>query len=85
LIAKRLKALRAAANKTYKQVAKDIGVAESTYREWEQGRQIRGEPYQALANSLNSSISYILTGQTNAAADELARAEEIIRNVRLML
>lgn len=47
------------------QVAKAVGVSISTYREWENGRSIRGEPYFELAKVLQVSLLELLTGITN--------------------
>lgn len=41
----RLKRLRSQAGLTAEQVAKKLKFATSTYREWEYGRAIQGEPY----------------------------------------
>jgi transcriptional regulator with XRE-family HTH domain len=43
-----------------KDVAKSIGVAESTYREWENGRKIQGEPYVLISQILNISVGELL-------------------------
>ena len=48
---------------TLKEVAPAIGVAVSTYREWEYGRVIKGEPYSALAGVFEVGVSELLIGQ----------------------
>lgn len=40
--------------------AKKIGVSQSTYREWEYGRAISGEPYAKIASLLGLSLSELL-------------------------
>ncbi|MBY0385110.1 helix-turn-helix transcriptional regulator, partial [bacterium] len=40
--------------------AKEIGVSQSTYREWEYGRAISGEPYAKIASLLGLSLSELL-------------------------
>ncbi len=85
MIDKRLRELRQKTGKTPRQVATEIGVSESTYREWEIGRKIRGEPYAALARALNSSVSFIITGESPPIFDELLQIEEAIKNIRLRL
>ncbi len=55
-IAKRLKKLREARHLTIKEAATLIGVPQTTYREWEYGRAIRGEPYIRIAKAFNISL-----------------------------
>lgn len=59
----RLKRLRKQTHLTAKEVAHRLGVATSTYREWEMGRAIRGEPYPALCEVLNVSLHELLLGE----------------------
>lgn len=67
--AKRLKYKREKAGLSMKEVARLIGVSESTYREWEYGREIRGEkPYEKLALVLQTSLSELVTGKTSKSA-----------------
>lgn len=53
----RLKKLRLRAAFSQKQVAERAGVSASTYRDWEYGKKIKGEPYADLASALNVSIT----------------------------
>jgi transcriptional regulator with XRE-family HTH domain len=39
-----------------RETAKLIGVPETTYREWEYGRAIRGEPYLKIARAFGISV-----------------------------
>lgn len=55
-MSKKLKRLREARNLTIKETAKLIGVPESTYREWEYGRAIRGEPYLKISRTFNITL-----------------------------
>ncbi len=41
-------------------LARLINVPETTYREWEYGRAIRGEPYVKLAKALGVSLEDLL-------------------------
>jgi transcriptional regulator with XRE-family HTH domain len=59
----RLRRLRMKKKYTMKSVAQLIGVPETTYREWEYGRMIQGQPYVALANVLEVSIAELLAGR----------------------
>jgi len=60
---KRLKAYRLKRNLSQKQVADLVGISASTYRDWEYGKQIKGEPYAKLAQALGTTISELLGGQ----------------------
>ncbi len=62
-ISKRLKRLRDGRKLTVKQIAALIGVSPSTYREWEYGRAIQGEPYPRLAEAFGVSLHYLITGE----------------------
>ena len=62
-LGQRLKRLREEKAISIKEVAEKIGVPLTTYREWEHGRKIVGEPYAALANLLGVSIYELITGE----------------------
>lgn len=62
---KRLRRLRTAQKITMKELAQKIGVPVSTYREWEYGRSIVGEPYPRLADALRVSLSELLLGDAH--------------------
>ena len=68
-IGNRLRRIRMARGLTTKEVAQAAGVAVSTYREWEYGRAIQGEPYVALSRVLGVSLLELLTGAAPAAQD----------------
>lgn len=77
--AQRLKRLRSISNLTSTQVAMELGISPSTYREWEYGRQITGLPYAKLAQVFNVSLSHLLTGEENQAKiSELENIELIL-------
>ena len=42
-----------------REAAHRTGVPETTYREWEYGRQIRGEPYRKIAEAFNISVGML--------------------------
>ncbi len=52
----RLKKFRLRAKLSQRQAAKKIGVPESTYREWEYGSEIRGEPYPQIASAFGVTL-----------------------------
>lgn len=81
----RLRALRTSQSLSISEVAKATGVAESTYRDWEYGRQIMGEPYEKLAKVFNTSLSFLMTGESHEFATDLERIERIVRNLKTKL
>ncbi|MBX3032963.1 MAG: helix-turn-helix transcriptional regulator [Bdellovibrionaceae bacterium] len=78
---KRLKRLREAHDPplTMRQAAHFVGVPESTYREWEYGRKIRGvEPYVKIAKAFGVSLDELL-GAENAPESSIEQdIEDII-------
>src|SRR5215210_2393081 len=84
---RRLRRLRMRSGKTASQVAREIGVPVSTYRDWENGRAIKGEPYLEISRSLNISINELFTGAVASThglsekVSELCRLSEEIKKV----
>lgn len=63
-LGKRLQMLRKARGWSVREIAGQLGVPETTYREWEYGRAIQGEgPYQKLSELLSISIFELITGK----------------------
>jgi transcriptional regulator with XRE-family HTH domain len=60
-----------------KEVASALGVPVTTYREWEYGRKIVGEPYAALAQIFEISVYELITG-------EKISNEEIAINIKVI-
>jgi transcriptional regulator with XRE-family HTH domain len=63
-ISEKMKKYRISLNLKANEAAQRIGVAESTYRDWENGRKIQGEPYQLIADALDISILELLGIET---------------------
>jgi transcriptional regulator with XRE-family HTH domain len=63
-IAVTIKARRIKLNLSVKDVASKLGVAESTYRDWENGRKIQGEPYLELSKILNLPLGELFGVET---------------------
>jgi transcriptional regulator with XRE-family HTH domain len=66
----RLKRLRKLKKLSVRKVAQAVGVSESTYREWEYGRSIQGEPYEKLSSVLGVSLTELMTGK-QISSDQL--------------
>lgn len=77
----RLRLLRKQRGLTIKQVAGFVGVPLSTYREWEYGRAIQGEPYVKIAEVLSVSLSELMTGRKEHS-EVLAELEQIEKHVK---
>lgn len=86
-LAERLKRLRLKRGLSVTEVARAIGVATSTYREWEQGRKIKGEPYQKLAELFEVALSELLTGfgGKKAILEDLRVIEKAVERIRMHL
>lgn len=78
----RLRRLREGRGITMRELAKQVAVPETTYREWERGRAIRGQPYVALALALGVSVRELLTGEATHKPDLLQALEHLEGAVR---
>lgn len=58
----RLRRLRETKGIKVKEMSLLLGVSVSTYRDWEYGRAIKGEPYPKMAEILSVSLQELLTG-----------------------
>lgn len=84
-IHQRLRAYRKAKGYTIAEVAQKSGIPASTYKEWENGRQIRGEPYLILAEIFQVSLHELITGKKRAdqrTLERLAQIESEISSLR---
>ena len=84
-LGERLRYLRTQRNLSISEVARYVGVSVSTYREWEYGRGIKGEPYLKLAILFDVNLTYLLTGKDSEVFEQLEEIEKIVRNIRLFL
>lgn len=91
-LGKRIQTLRVNKGLSQKAVAEKLGIAASTYRDWEYGKQIKGEPYLALAQVLQVSLTELMTGNTEVTTSKIMQdlreiqriVESIQKNVVLM-
>jgi transcriptional regulator with XRE-family HTH domain len=77
----RLRRLRKNSGFTIRDLAKKISVPESTYREWEYGRGVRGQPYLKLADALEVSVYELLGGSAKNKASVMARFHDVEKAV----
>ena len=85
-LSKRLQVLRLKQGFSQKEVADQLGIAPSTYRDWEYGKQIKGEPYVDLAGVFQVSLTELLTGNkgdisTKILAD-LKQIERVVESIK---
>lgn len=59
---KRLRRLREGKNLSISEVSRMTKIPISTYREWEYGREIKGEPYLKLAEVFGVTLHELITG-----------------------
>ncbi len=81
----RLKFLRQRKGSSVAEVAEFIEVGPSTYRDWEYGRKINGEPYILLARYFEVSLSFLLTGKVIEIDLILNQIEEHVKSIRTSL
>lgn len=84
-LSERLKKLRMEKNLSLNEVARMIGVSPSTYRTWENGAEIRGEPYVKLAKAFSVSLTHLITGEVHDTEIKLHEIEKIISEIRANL
>lgn len=69
---------------TIRNVAEKIGVPATTYRDWEYGNAITGEPYVKLAEVFEISIYELLTGNRpdrNKIIEDMAEVIELQKKI----
>ena len=84
-IGMRMQRLRVQQDLSVKEVALKAGVPLSTYRDWENGREIKGEPYVKIAEALNVSLYTLMTGESanpSTIYGELDKIEQACRALR---
>ena len=60
---KKLKILREDSGLSIKKIAQSLNISPSTYREWEYGRKIQGEPYLAICQLYQISLNELFSNQ----------------------
>jgi transcriptional regulator with XRE-family HTH domain len=84
IFGQRLKALRIARKLKAEEVALLLGVAPSTYREWENGRAVTGQPYVEMANAFRVGIHELMgiSDPRTKILCKLTEIEAIIQDIR---
>jgi transcriptional regulator with XRE-family HTH domain len=84
----RLRRLRTDRNLSAADMARLIGVAPTTYREWEKGRGLVAPPLLKMSEVLAISVTELLSGEKpelNESIERLREIETLVRQVRLKL
>lgn len=91
-LSKNLRKLRTSKGMTIKKCADFIGVSSSTYRDWEYGRSINGEPYQRIAELFDVGLAQLfgkeeseLLSRINDLQKRLQQSLEDIKLIKSML
>jgi transcriptional regulator with XRE-family HTH domain len=85
LMGQRLKQYRTSKGFTAVKVARKLGIAISTYRRWEEGAMISGEPYVKLANIFGVSLHELFGLETSRKAilDDISEIERLLERIKL--
>ncbi len=85
-LGKRLQTFRYLKGLSTREVARQVGVSVSTYRDWENGRSIKGEPYSELARVLGVHVLEVLEGRKPGDVyEDLLAIEKILDRAKLKL
>lgn len=76
-IGQRIKNRRLECEISLKELSDKASIPLSTLREWEAGRQIKGEPYEKIARALEMSLVELLTGHKPKHRELLIKIHQI--------
>lgn len=79
----RLLRLRKKRGLTLKQMAQEIGVPTSTYRDWEYNETLRGNYYMKISKVLKVSLYELITGEKPNNQRVLQILEEVENKINL--
>ncbi|MBK8201501.1 MAG: helix-turn-helix transcriptional regulator [Bdellovibrionales bacterium] len=80
----RLRRLRLDRDLSIEEVARGLGISSSTYREWENGRAIRGEPYVKMRDFFQVSLEELMTGKKGDQEKILGEIDTIERHINVI-
>ncbi len=83
-ISKRLRTFRLISGLSMREAAKRIGVPETTYREWEYGRAIRGEPYIRIARTFGVSLDTLFANNISSRQPTEHDFDRIISEIQAL-
>lgn len=77
----RLRRLRKMRNLTASEFAKQIGIAQSTYSDWENGRGLKIPPYLTMSQVLAIPVTELITGHKPAISELYELIAQIEHNI----
>ena len=80
---KRLKAHRLKKDISASEMARLIGVPITTYRDWEAGREIQGQPYLKISEALGISLYELMTVEN--PKEKIVQGIEMIESILKMI
>ncbi|MGE3263341.1 MAG: helix-turn-helix transcriptional regulator [Bacteriovoracia bacterium] len=80
----RLKQFRVLAKLSQREAAHRIGVPESTYREWEYGNAILGEPYPRVAKVFNVTLNELFGVSDSMERSATEEIDKIIMELQFL-
>lgn len=83
-IGSKIRSMRLKKRMTIKEIASQVGVPSSTYRDWEYGRKISADKLENLANAFEISVSELMNGDKDDRKD-LKRAIQLVEEVLYIL
>ncbi len=84
----RLKRLRQERKIAASEMARSLGVAATTYREWEKGRGLVAPPFLKMSKVLAISVTELLSGEKpglDGPIKKLVEIEDLMRELRIEL
>lgn len=80
----RLKRLRTKCGLSQTMTANFLNVPPTTYRDWENGKNITGEPYLKLADLFGVSLVEIITGESMKNSDLIRELDELQEHIKII-
>ena len=78
-LSQRLKHLRQAQGLSAKDVAQKLNIPVSTYRDWELGTQITGEPYRELSSLFKVTLNSLMYGEEKKSSEQILKMLRVIK------
>lgn len=86
MIGEKLKEFRVKKKLSVSECARALSVSPSTYREWEYGRSIIGEPYVKIAELFEVSLTDLFSTERSEALNEIemleSELERLLKSVK---
>jgi transcriptional regulator with XRE-family HTH domain len=79
---RRLKKLREERGLTVKEAAKLVSVPMTTYRDWEYGRAVTGQPYVKIAKAFGVSLNWLLGFDEEIHTNLEEKIDRVITDLR---